>query len=131
MTFNTRAIGHDMGTSLIEALIALCLFSLGMLAILQLSVGLIKGNNNSKLRHMALQLAQNKMEVLLSTDYGSVVDGYENGLSATEMAASGRFDREVQVTESTAPTYKNVRVTVTWHFSGEHHVTLLSSVASP
>jgi Tfp pilus assembly protein FimT len=122
---------QQVGATLLELLIALCLFSIGMMGVLALGVGLIKSHMISKQRTIAIQLAQNKMEALFSTEYSDVVDGIEEALNSTEALGAGIFHREVNVFEFSDPSYKNVTVSVTWDSAGKHHETLHSSIAAP
>ena len=93
----------NAGFTLLEVVIVMCLFLIGLLGISAMSAGLIKGNMVSKQRSIAIQLARNKMEAILSMAYSDVGHSLEEFLDAAETVGKGLFRREVTVMEFTGP----------------------------
>lgn len=122
---------QNAGFTLLEVVIALCLFSIGLMGISVLSAGLIKGNMASNQRTVAVQLARNKMEALISMEYSDVEDSLEKLLNASETIGLGIYNREVTVNEFNDPNFKNVTVAVTWTSAGEHREAIYCSIAAP
>jgi type IV pilus assembly protein PilV len=102
------------GFTLLEVLIALAIFSIGLLAINAMTTMVIKSNYKSKNLTSAVHLAQNKLDTLKAGMYASVIDSSEAGLDPQGVAGAGIFNRSVDVTTTTTPEYKTVKVRVSW-----------------
>jgi|LGVF01.2.fsa_nt_gb type IV pilus modification protein PilV len=76
------SIQNQQGFSLVEALIAMVILSIGLLAVALMQVGAMKGNTNALSRSNGLSMAQSVMDTLrtlpfdssLLTDNGSALD---------------------------------------------------------
>lgn len=62
-------IRHAQGFSLIEVLVAMCLFSIGILALAQMQIVSMSGNSTSRRITGAATLAESKLEELKSLSY--------------------------------------------------------------
>lgn len=102
------------GFTLIEVMIAVFIFSMGLLAVNTTTVMVIKTNNMGKNMTTAVNLAQNKLDDLKIMTYSSISDTSETDLDEQGNAGNGIFDRDVSVTTSTNPDYKTVEVEVSW-----------------
>jgi prepilin-type N-terminal cleavage/methylation domain-containing protein len=71
----------DNGFTLIEVLIAMVIFAIGILAIAGMQVSSIQGNHSARLRTEAISYASKKMDTLIAQGYSGV--SIEKG-SATE-----------------------------------------------
>ena len=75
---------NQKGFTLIEILIAITVFAIGILGVAAMQLGAIKGNSYSSHLTEATTLAQNKMEELMMLDYNDpndlLKDGHENGV---------------------------------------------------
>jgi len=89
-------IKNQQGFSLIEALIAMVILSIGLLAVALMQVGAMKGNTNALSRSNGLAMAQSVMDTLrtlpfdnpLLTDNGSGLDdGRDIGAGFDDTAA--------------------------------------------
>ena len=102
------------GFTLLEVMIALAIFSIGLMAINAMTTMVIKSNYKSKNLTTAVHLGQNKLDTLKAGTYASVIDTSEAGLDSQGVAGAGIFNRSVAVTTSTTPDYKTVKVSVSW-----------------
>lgn len=100
------------GFTLIEALIALVILSLGLFGLMQIQTRVIAGTGDSKTQTTAVNLAQEKLEELRASDYTAIAGGTDR----IPAAAGGTtdFTRTWTVTPKTDPPYLVVSVTTTW-----------------
>ncbi len=85
MKASLRAATHrQLGTSLIEALVALLIISLGLMSIARLSATMIGFNKGSQVRLVALSLANQYAERARLNVYGYDLGGY--GIALNEVA---------------------------------------------
>lgn len=105
-----RAPQH--GFTLIEALIALVILSLGLFGLMQIQTRVMAGSGDSRTQTAAVNLAQEKLEELRASDYAAIAGG-EDRIPA---AAGGTtdFTRTWTVTPKTDPPYRVVSVTTAW-----------------
>jgi type II secretory pathway pseudopilin PulG len=120
--------GED-GFSLIEAVIAIGLFSLSILAAAQMAGTVINTHQTARDVTAALFLAQNKMEELKAREFSNVVDGEEKKLDAGGACGEGRFDRWVEVSDWPKPLCKSVVVRVGWGCNNSRQVVLTTIIA--
>jgi prepilin-type N-terminal cleavage/methylation domain-containing protein len=125
----TVGLFQEGGFTLVELVIAMGLFAVGMLGLSLMSAGLVCSNLSARQRAVAARLAENKMEMLENGDYSMAGGSVEKKLDAEGTPGNGIFDREVAVNEKTAPPCKEVAVTVSWQLKGEHRVVLKSILA--
>ncbi|EMS80592.1 type IV pilus modification protein PilV [Desulfotignum phosphitoxidans] len=81
---NFKALAHSKlnnksGFTLIEVLVAMAVFAIGILAITGMQVTSIQGNQSARLRTEAVSYASKHMDTLISNGYSAATDG-----SATE-----------------------------------------------
>ena len=106
---------HDQnGFTLLEMVIAISIFTVGVLAASAIASHVIKSNRMSKNFTTAVNLAENKIDDLKIIAYAALADSSESGLDAAAVAGAGIFDRTVTVTESFTPDYKTITATVAW-----------------
>ena len=122
-----RKISRDQyGFTLVEVLIAIMTFSIGLLGVAQLMVSIINSNLTARHISTAATLAQDKMEDIHRVGYGGVdaLAGTENYHSLTGYAA---YKRVTAVTANTPGTgMKTVTVSVFW--DGDAGSTALSII---
>jgi type IV pilus modification protein PilV len=133
------ALRRDAGITLIEALIALLVLSLGMLALAQVQSMLRYNSDVAKQRSEAVRIAQANMESLRAFGRLTATTGFK---SYAEVAGSGptqvtgittntTFSVTNAVTEVTNPRYKALRVTVEWDDrSGTRQTVFVDSLIS-
>lgn len=120
---------RQKGFTLLEVLVALAIFSIGLLAINAMTVMVIKSNYKSRNLTTAVNLAQNKLDDLKISSYASIVAGSESGLDEEENPGSGIFDRSVTVTTNTTPDYKVVEVKISWTDPDAREVAMQTIIA--
>lgn len=119
------------GFTIMELVIAMGLFAVGLLGMAMLTSGLITHNLTARHHSIAIQLARNRIEAFRQDSYSEIVDGTELKVNASGDSGEGIFSRVVEVEENDGPAYKQVTVTVSWQIKGTHSVTLCSIVAAP
>ena len=108
------------GYTLVEVLITILFFAMGMLAMYRLQLAVIQSNARAGQLNRATAVAEAKMEALLALDYDSLT-------SADTPQAIGSWTVLWTVTPNQPVTdTKAVRVTVSWtdHKNEPHHLVL-------
>ena len=102
------------GVVLLESLIGILVFSLGLLALTGLQAAMIKNTDDAKYRAEAAFVAQQKLsEVWLNVDGNNQIAGYNEGNLAVPQLPGGSMDVEVAPDNSCL-----VTVTVNWQLPG-------------
>ena len=102
------------GFTLLEIMLALVLFAVGIVAIMELMQRAQAGVSDGESVLLATQLAQKRMEELRNVAYGSLADE-----SAAALASPfARFTRAVDVTQLYSNTLTQIDVTVSWTAPG-------------
>jgi prepilin-type N-terminal cleavage/methylation domain-containing protein len=114
-------LSRKNGFSLIEVLIALVLFAVGMLGVGAMQIGSIKGNSFSQEVTQATVLSQEKLEELKKMPFDD--SNLSNGHHDEGVLSGSEFTRSYDV-ESTSTTLKAVTVTVQWTEEIDHSVSL-------
>ena len=121
----SQSLGYTLssrtGFSLIEVLIALVVFAVGMLSVGAMQIGSIKGNSFSQELTQATVLSQEKLEVLRRMDFED--SNLSSGHHEEGVLSGSKFSRSYDVV-STSPTLKAVTVTVRWTRDIDHRVSL-------
>lgn len=105
---------HQRGFTLIEALIALVVLSLGLFGLMQIQTRVMTETGDSKTRTAAVNLAQEKLEELRARSYARIVSDHDGETVPAEPGGSADFTRSWAVTGHTSPPYKEVSVTTSW-----------------
>jgi type IV pilus assembly protein PilV len=120
------------GFTLLEVLIAISIFAVGVLAVATLQVTAIRGNRLGNEVTQATSLAQMQIEALKSADINSAAlapghyDDPNNPIDETG-AHGGTFTRSWDIAENTAFS-RTVTVTVRWIKGGSSRLVTLSTV---
>lgn len=102
---------NEKGFTIIEVMVVIGIFAIGILAVASMQVSAFQGNRSATLRTIAITLASEQMEDLITTDYGLIVSG-----NRTE----DNFNISWTVTNDTPLSgTKTIAVTVTWNDRGE------------
>ncbi len=122
---------NERGFSLIEVMIALVIFSIGILAVAQLQFWNIRNNTTGNITTMATLLARQKMEELKSradvTTLNSDADA-DNPINA-DGSAGGIFTRTWTVSNPLGgSTSRHLAVTVSWSRRGQNRSVVLTSM---
>lgn len=125
------------GFTLVEALIALAVMSVGMLALTGLHVGLSRHADLARQRTEATQLAQSRLEDLRRFDRAGAASGHPSYAALTggedlpAIASNTRYERRWTVDGDADATERRVEVRVDWidRSGDEASVRLLSLIA--
>lgn len=112
----------QQGVVLVEAMIAILIFSMGVLAIVGLQAAMIKNTTDSKYRADASYIAQQRIGQLWSDPSNLPADGSNTVTAITDLPGG---------TVTTSRTGAQFTVTVTWQQPGEaqHNFTTIASIA--
>ncbi len=109
---------HQRGFTLLEALVSVAVLSLGMLSVAKLHSDLMASSGLSKARTEAVQLAESELEqlrnMMLESQFNAITD-VTGGAAVTVTGTNATFTLQREVTDATAPTRKNIAVTVSWN----------------
>jgi len=125
--------GDQKGLTLTEALIAILIMSVGLLAIGTLLYSTMAYNRYSETVTTATTLAQDKLEALKIEDYADISTGTVSETNIDENGNSGGiYTRSTSVVpdNTTLPgkEYKIVSVTVTWNWNGKAQNVALKTI---
>ena len=135
---------NQKGFSLIEILIAITVFAIGILAVGKMQIAAIKGNSFANDITKATTLAQDRMEELISLSYDDTDSLDDNdtddkaGLDDTDAAADHKdannpVDGRYNIFWNIAPDHpidntKEIRVIITWTDKGAEKKVSISSM---
>ena len=78
-TKNIKTLSNNDGFTLIEALVAVVIFSIGLVAFFTMQATVIKGNSTASGLTTASTWAADRVELLLATEYDDIADGDGDG----------------------------------------------------
>jgi type IV pilus assembly protein PilV len=111
--YHLNTVTNEKGFTIIEVMIVIGIFAIGILAVASMQVSAFQGNRSATLRTMAITLASEHMENLASQNYGTIA-GSNNPTTVAN------FDISWVVTNNTPlSATKTLEVTVTWNDRGE------------
>jgi type IV pilus modification protein PilV len=104
-TIQTKKAGNHDGFTIIEVVIAMAIFAIGILAVASLQVATINGNSSARKITEAVTLAENRLETMMNLPYAGITDG---------QATEGAYTTSWSVAENVvADNTKFLTVTVT------------------
>jgi type IV pilus modification protein PilV len=127
---DTKDLYHpSSGFSLIEVMIAMALFSIGLLAIASMQGTNVKNNTTGNITTQAAMLARAKIEELKSMDIAALAAGeYEDADKIDANGnAGGIYKREWQI-ENAAADLRKIQVNVSWKRAGRERTVSLTTV---
>lgn len=125
-TANPGHAGHR-GFTLVEALIALVVISVGLLGLAQLQMRVLAGSGATKATSSALNLSQQKLAELRGSPFDEIKSGEDQ--PATQIGDPSRFMRRWVVTDDPALALKHISLTTTWEDSDGNPRALTLSTA--
>ena len=117
------------GFSLIEVMIAMALFSIGLLAVASMQGTNVRNNTTGNITTQASMLARARLEQLKSMDITALVPG--DYADPTNIDADGNpggiYQRQWRI-QSMSPDLRSVEVTVGWDRLGQRRSVTLTTV---
>lgn len=117
-------IERNHGFTLIEILIAIVILTIGLLALVSVTVMVIKGNSLNRGITTATTLAKDQLETLKNTNYNSVASS-SGWLTVTGFSG---YERRWQV--ATSGNQKTIVMEVRWIWQGSYHQVTLDTIIS-
>lgn len=117
-------IERNHGFTLIEILIAIVILTIGLLALVSVTVMVIKGNSLNRGITTATTLAKDQLETLKNTNYNSVASS-SGWLTVTGFSG---YERKWQVT--TNGNQKTIVMEVRWFWLGSEKKVTLNTIIS-
>jgi prepilin-type N-terminal cleavage/methylation domain-containing protein len=119
------------GFSLVEALVAMAVFSVGLTALMPLAISQVRGNDEASVRSEAVALAQEKLEELRALPYATLHSLIPGADSVPPLHERAWGFLPATVLPGDEQDLKRVYVTVTWNLrqGGSRSVTLVTSKA--
>ena len=128
---NFQISDNERGLSLIEILIAIAIFSIGILGVAQLQISNIRNNTSGNITTLATMLARQQMETLKAEgDVTTLADGADPNNPIDENGnAGGIFTRSWIVTNPLGgSTSRHLAVTVSWNRQGQNRSVVFTSM---
>lgn len=108
----TKKTGNHDGFTIIEVVIAMAIFAIGVLAVASLQVATIKGNSSARKTTDAITLAEDRLETMMNSPYAGITNG---------QTTEGAYTISWNVAENAAANNtKSVTVTVTHPITNEN-----------
>ncbi|MBF0589479.1 MAG: prepilin-type N-terminal cleavage/methylation domain-containing protein [Magnetococcales bacterium] len=124
----------ESGFTLLEILIAMLIFSIGLLAMARLQMEMTRGNAASKRITTATLLAEDKIEELKASGFGTLINNTytDPNNPVTPLGSSGGlYTRTWTIADyEGVTTMKQITVTITWSDEMGAHTLPLTTVVS-
>jgi prepilin-type N-terminal cleavage/methylation domain-containing protein len=116
----------NKGFTLIEVLITLAIFSIGILAVASMQISSTKGNASSRRITEATALAETQIERLIQLPYGHAdLNPANNPHGGPQGAYTVNWNAaEVDLDADGTNDSKTIDVTVSWSYVGDRHVSI-------
>lgn len=128
ITRHSLFITNNKGLTLVEVLVATVVLAVGLLGVAMMQYMAIGGNAFGREMQIATELGQERLEIIHSMNYASVVTGNDPPLSDPDPSRFGglTFNRVWWVHISGISNIKEIAVRVSWvdQHGGNHSVTL-------
>ncbi|OPY81025.1 MAG: hypothetical protein A4E64_00081 [Syntrophorhabdus sp. PtaU1.Bin058] len=124
----TTALQNKRGFTLIEVLVAICILSISMLAILEAVVITMEHNLNNVSRDESVRIAEAKMNELRNTTFSSLASGSSN-VTRNFRNFTRTFNVQWTINNLSANSVAIV-VMVTWTHRGVQHIHSVTSMVS-
>jgi type IV pilus assembly protein PilV len=108
----------ESGFTLIEVLIGISIFAIGMLAVARMQLVTVRNTTVGNITSQATMLAHQKMEEVKCMDFDDLVNEVENNLDEDGNPGGGLYNRTTTITTPAAPLgnhARQVQVQVQWN----------------
>ncbi|MDD5008670.1 MAG: prepilin-type N-terminal cleavage/methylation domain-containing protein [Syntrophorhabdaceae bacterium] len=122
------ALRNNKGFTIIEVLVAVCILTISMLAILEAVVIAIEHNMNNVSRDESVRIAETKMNELRNSDFTTLANG-NSSVSRNIRNLTRTFNVQWIVSNLSSNSIA-VQVIVNWSHKGIQHSHSISSVIS-
>jgi type IV pilus assembly protein PilV len=120
--------GPDPGYSLIEVLVAMAIFSIGILAVASMVQSTTRNNTKGNVLTQATMLARGKIEELKRiTDVSTLADGVEDNIDASG-SPGGIYRREWDISNGPTADSRKIVVTVSWTRENQTRSVILTTL---
>jgi type IV pilus assembly protein PilV len=129
MTTNSKQrgfIGNTRGFTLIEILIALAIFSIGILGVAKLQLWNVKNNTTGNITTIATMMARAKIDEQKGKSLSEMSNGVEHNIDANG-EPGGIFNRDCTVLPL-GLTQSQIDVTVSWKRRGQNRSVVLTTI---
>ena len=113
MKLNRKNLSSESGLTLIELLIAVVLIVFGLMSFIAFVGALMDRNTSNEWKTVAMSLAEQRVEELMTKSLKSVVTSADNG-NTTENVSNVPFTVTTVVTNGATGNLTTIQVTVTW-----------------
>jgi type IV pilus assembly protein PilV len=113
------------GFTLLEILIALIIFSIGILALTSLTVTATRTGSYGGRMTEAVTFAQDKLEELKASSWGNIVSGGDQKTGPTGV----NYTRNWKVLEKETRNLKTVSITIDWKDRADHSISLFTVIS--
>lgn len=132
VTLQNHVLASNKGLTLIEVIIAMAIFAIGILAVAKLQIGNVNNNTTGNLRTIATMLARAQMEELKSTgDVTTLVSNNDPNNPIDERGnAGGIFNRTWEISNPLGDnSTRQITVVVSWNRGKTNRRVELTSIA--
>jgi len=120
-----NVLEKTVGFTLLEILIALIIFSIGILALTSLSVTATRTGSYGSRMTEAVTFAQDKLEELKANSWEKIVSGGDQKTGPTGI----NYIRNWKVLEKETRNLKTVSVTIDWKHRADHSISLFTVIS--
>jgi type IV pilus modification protein PilV len=129
-----QTFSDDKGFTLIEALMAIAIISIGLLGLAALQGNALSGNAKAQKQSMAIQLANNKIEAYKNNVWNTTAPPDSETETGTALSPWGIFTRTTDIQLNTPRSgIATIRVRVSWPVQGRdfalHPVDIQTTIA--
>jgi type IV pilus assembly protein PilV len=125
MGYVMNYLKKSKGFTLLEILVALVILSISLLALAGLMVTSTKNTSSGAHMTEAVTFAQDKLEELKISLWGSIVSGSDQRTGATGID----YNRDWTVAENEVGDLKTITITINWNDRVKHSIKLFSVIA--